>query len=50
LPWDSLAQGFFIFILQGIEYKVDDSKVAKGFASDITAFNRVVSRDLGFHI
>jgi hypothetical protein len=50
LPWDSLAQEFFIFFLQGNEYKVDDLKGAKVFASDKTGFNRVVSRDLGFHI
>jgi hypothetical protein len=50
LPLDSLAQGFWIFNLQGYEYKVDDLKGAKRFASDITGFNRVVSRDLGFFI
>jgi hypothetical protein len=49
-PLDSLAQGFSIFNLQGNEYMVDDLKGAKRFASDITVFNRVVSRDLGFFI
>jgi hypothetical protein len=50
LSLDSLAQGFLIFNLQGYEYKVDDLKGAKRFASDITGFNSVVSRDLGFFI
>jgi hypothetical protein len=45
-----LAKGFLIFNLRGNEYKVDDLKGAKGSASDITGFNRVVSRDLGFLI
>jgi hypothetical protein len=49
-PWDSLAKGFLIFNMQGNEYKVDDLKGAKRFASEITGFNRVVSRDLGFLI
>jgi hypothetical protein len=36
--------------LQGYEYKVDDLRGAKGFASKTTWFNRVVSKDLGFFI
>jgi hypothetical protein len=35
---ESLAKGFWIFNLQGNEYKVDDSKGAMGSASDITGF------------